>query len=61
MSRKVLTILGIVVIDVRLRRTDLPPENSEAVYSRMKSEREREAKEWKPDPSKSEVEAASAS
>lgn len=38
---------GIDVIDVRLRRTDLPPENSEAVYSRMKSEREREAKEFR--------------
>lgn len=38
---------GIDVIDVRLRRTDLPAENSEAVYSRMKSEREREAKEFR--------------
>ncbi len=36
---------GIEVIDVRIRRADLPQENSEAVYARMKSEREREAKE----------------
>lgn len=36
---------GIDVIDVRLRRVDLPPANSEAIYARMKSERVREAKE----------------
>lgn len=36
---------GIAVIDVRIRRADLPQENSEAIYARMKSEREREAKE----------------
>jgi membrane protease subunit HflC len=36
---------GIVVIDVRIRRADLPQANSEAIYARMKSEREREAKE----------------
>jgi len=37
--------LGIAVVDVRLRRADLPRETSEAIYARMKSEREREAKE----------------
>jgi membrane protease subunit HflC len=36
---------GIQVVDVRIRRADLPQENSEAIYARMKSEREREAKE----------------
>lgn len=36
---------GINVIDVRIRRADLPQANSEAIYNRMKSEREREAKE----------------
>ena len=36
---------GIQVIDVRIRRADLPQANSEAIYARMKSEREREAKE----------------
>jgi modulator of FtsH protease HflC len=34
---------GINVIDVRIKRADLPEENSEAVYNRMKSERQREA------------------
>jgi modulator of FtsH protease HflC len=36
---------GIVVVDVRIRRADLPPENSEAIYQRMKKERERQAAE----------------
>jgi len=35
--------LGIEVVDVRLRRVDLPDQNSEAVFQRMKTEREREA------------------
>ncbi len=35
--------LGIEVIDVRLKRTDLPPENLNATYERMKAERDREA------------------
>ena len=38
---------GIEVIDVRARRADLPEANSEAIYNRMKSEREREAKEFR--------------
>lgn len=36
---------GINVIDVRIRRADLPQANSEAIYNRMKAERERDAKE----------------
>ncbi len=36
---------GIDVIDVRIKRTDLPEENSQAVYRRMQTERDREAKE----------------
>ncbi len=36
---------GIDVIDVRIKRADLPDENSEAVFRRMQTEREREAKE----------------
>ncbi len=35
--------LGLQVIDVRLKRTDLPQENLEATYNRMVAEREREA------------------
>jgi membrane protease subunit HflC len=34
---------GITITDVRLRRIDLPPTNSNAIYVRMKSDREREA------------------
>ena len=35
---------GIEVIDVRIRRADLPEANSQAVYERMKSQRDQEAK-----------------
>jgi membrane protease subunit HflC len=38
---------GIEVVDVRLRRADLPEENSQAIYARMQSEREREAREFR--------------
>lgn len=37
--------LGIVVDEVRFDRSDLPFETSQAIYDRMKSERQREAKE----------------
>jgi membrane protease subunit HflC len=37
--------LGIEVVDVGIRRADLPPETSQAIYDRMKSERQRQAKE----------------
>ncbi len=36
---------GIEIIDVRIKRADLPEANSEAVYQRMQTERHREAKE----------------
>ena len=39
--------LGIKVIDVRVKRADLPEANSQAIYARMKSEREREAREFR--------------
>jgi membrane protease subunit HflC len=35
--------LGVAVIDVRLKRTDLPTENLDATFQRMRAEREREA------------------
>jgi len=38
---------GIEVVDVRIRRADLPEQNSQAVYDRMKSERQREAAEFR--------------
>ena len=34
---------GVEVVDVRLMRADLPPANSQSVYNRMKTDREREA------------------
>jgi membrane protease subunit HflC len=38
---------GITVVDVRIRRADLPEQNSQAVYSRMQTERQREAAEFR--------------
>jgi membrane protease subunit HflC len=37
--------LGVAVLDVRLHRADLPADTSQSIYDRMKSERQREAKE----------------
>ena len=34
---------GIEVVDVRIRRADLPPQNSEAIFARMRSERQQQA------------------
>ena len=39
--------LGIEIIDVRLRRADYPQATSQNIFNRMKSEREREAKEFR--------------
>jgi len=36
---------GVDIVDVRIRRADLPEQNSQAVYERMKTERQREAAE----------------
>jgi membrane protease subunit HflC len=36
---------GVEIVDVRLKRADLPEENSQAVYRRMQAERERDARE----------------
>jgi len=38
---------GIQVVDVRIRRADLPDANSQAVYQRMQTERQREAAEFR--------------
>ncbi len=38
---------GIDVIDVRIRRADLPPENSQAIYARMESERQQQAAQYR--------------
>jgi len=38
---------GIEIVDVRIKRADLPPENEQAVYDRMRAERERMAKQFR--------------
>jgi membrane protease subunit HflC len=38
---------GIEVVDVRLRRADLPEENSQAIYARMQSERQQQAAKYR--------------
>jgi modulator of FtsH protease HflC len=38
---------GIEIIDVRIKRADLPQANSEAIFKRMQTERQREAKEFR--------------
>ncbi|MDR2198518.1 MAG: protease modulator HflC [Deltaproteobacteria bacterium] len=43
------TQAGIVVVDVRIKRADLPPENQKAVYDRMRTEREQQATKYRSD------------
>jgi membrane protease subunit HflC len=38
---------GINVVDVRIRRADLPEENSQAIYQRMQTERKQEAQQYR--------------
>ena len=38
---------GIDVVDVRIRRADLPEENSQAIYARMESERQQQAAQYR--------------
>ncbi len=38
---------GVRIVDVRIRRADLPEQNSEAIYKRMQKERERQAAEYR--------------
>ena len=38
---------GIDVVDVRIRRADLPEENSQAIFARMQSEREQQARQYR--------------
>ncbi|SFU64066.1 protease modulator HflC [Halomonas korlensis] len=39
--------LGVSILDIRVKRIDLPEDVSAAVYERMRSERERQAREWR--------------
>ncbi len=41
------TEFGIEVVDVRLKRVDLPEENSQAVFRRMQTQREQEARKFR--------------
>ena len=41
------TGFGVEVVDVRIKRADLPDANSQAIYARMNTEREREAREFR--------------
>ncbi len=45
LSEVALTELGVEVVDVRVKKIDLPPDVSESVYRRMNAEREKEARE----------------
>lgn len=38
---------GVELVDVRIRRTDLPAENERAIFGRMRAERERQAKQYR--------------
>lgn len=46
-SNVLLREYGIHIIDVRIKRTDLPQENQMAIYGRMQAERERQAKQYR--------------
>jgi len=47
--------LGIAVIDMRMKRIDLPKEVSESVYTRMRAERERKANSFRADGEKESI------
>jgi membrane protease subunit HflC len=40
-------IYGIEIVDVRIKRVDLPPENEKFIFDRMRAERERIAKQYR--------------
>ena len=44
-ANRALAGFGVELVDLRIKRADLPPENSQAIFRRMQTEREREAKE----------------
>jgi membrane protease subunit HflC len=46
-SNKATLDYGIAVIDVRIRRVDLPAENEESIYARMEAERNRQANKFR--------------
>lgn len=46
-SNELVKEYGIEVVDVRIKRTDLPAENERAIFGRMRAERERQAKQYR--------------
>lgn len=46
-SSELISAYGIKIVDVRIKRTDLPPENQRAIFGRMRAERERQAKQYR--------------
>ena len=46
-SNKATLAYGISVIDVRIRRVDLPSENEESIYARMEAEKKRQANKFR--------------
>ncbi|MEW6524504.1 MAG: protease modulator HflC [Bacillota bacterium] len=38
---------GVQILDVRIKRADLPPENEQAIYQRMRAERQRQALQYR--------------
>lgn len=46
-TNQLLSEYGVEVVDIRIKRTDLPPENYSNIYNRMKTEREREANRYR--------------
>ncbi|MEG6550532.1 protease modulator HflC [Desulfocurvibacter africanus] len=46
-SNALVSEYGIEVMDVRIKRTDLPAENARAIFGRMRAERERQAKQYR--------------
>jgi membrane protease subunit HflC len=46
-SNKQASKYGIEIVDVRIKRADLPPENEKSIFGRMETERQREAKQYR--------------
>lgn len=46
-SNEKASIYGIEIVDVRIKRVDLPPENEKFIFDRMRAERERIAKQYR--------------
>ncbi len=45
--KKIMQSFGVEVLDVRIKRTDLPEENLRAIFGRMRAERERQARQYR--------------